>query len=202
MMPRKRRMMFALAIVLPIGVFAAFLLLRLQRADPGADREAERRAHLANIPQGAPLSPLVPESTQDVDKRVEAALADWRTAITIRDADAVTKLDSIFLEAPAAFLDALKKSAGSDDNERVRAFSTRELGKFKRAELAPTFTRLLDDKSPSVRKNAAWALGELGTGGEGRAAARQALAELRHVIKHDPADEVRAAARATLETLD
>ena len=68
-----------------------------------------------------------------------------------------------------------------DANERVRAFSTRVLGKFKQVELAETFERLLEDGSPFVRQNAAWALGELGAevrragGGEarpGRAPAR------------------------------
>ena len=94
------------------------------------------------------------------------------------------------------------QSAASDDNERVRAFSTRELGKLKRADLAPAFTQLLDDKSPFVRQNAAWALGELSAGDEGRAAARQAIAELRQVVKHDPAGEVRAAARTTLDRIE
>jgi HEAT repeat protein len=201
--PRKRRTALALAIALPVAGIVAFLVLHGGGDEPATlDAERVRRAHLADIPESAPPSPSAPPTADDVDKRVEAALADWRRAIVNRDADAVVKLDAVFLEAPAVYLDALKKSAASDDNERVRAFSTRELGKLKRADLAPAFTQLLDDKSPFVRQNAAWALGELSAGDEGRAAARQAIAELRQVVKHDPAGEVRAAARTTLDRIE
>jgi HEAT repeat protein len=144
----------------------------------------------------------VPASPEEVDKRVEAALAEWRSAIVIRDADMLLRVEAAFAEAPATYAEALKKSADSDDNERVRAFSTRELGKFKRVDLAPVFRKLLDDTSPFVRKNAAWALGELGSADEGRAAAREAVPKLRQLVKRDRADEVRAAARATLDRLE
>jgi HEAT repeat protein len=203
--PRKTRTMLGLAIALPVVGVVAFLVVRGQGADPaGPDGERGRRAHLADIPESAPSGPPAPAppSADEVDKRVEAALADWRRAIVNRDAEAVMKLDTVFLDAPATYLEALKNSAASDDNERVRAFSTRELGKLKRVDLAPTFMGLLEDKSPFVRQNAAWALGELGAENAGRTAARQAIAELRQVVKHDPAGEVRAAARTTLDRLE
>ena len=85
--------------------------------------------------------------------------------------------------------------AEAEENERVRAFSTRVLGKLKNAALAPLYRRLLSDKSPYVRQNAAWALGELG------AAAAPALAELQTASTKDPANDVRAAARDALGKL-
>jgi HEAT repeat protein len=163
--------------------------------------EARRLSRQEAFPESPPPSLLAPERPDD-GKRAEAAVASWRNAILVRNANAVVKLDAAFLEAPAMYLDALKSSAASDENERVRAFSTRELGKFRRLDLAPTFEQLLNDKSPFVRKNAAWSLGELSGGADGRAAARRATPELRRLVKRDPADDVRVAARAALEKID
>lgn len=146
-------------------------------------------------------SPPPSEGPQDMSKLVTAALADWRTAILVRDADAVTRLDATFLESPATYVDALRESASTDGNDRVRAFSTRELGKLKRVDLIPAFERLLGDNSPFVRKNAAWALAELGSRTEDRTEARRALAELRHVAARDPSEDVRAAARSAVDQL-
>jgi HEAT repeat protein len=198
-LPRRRRIALGLALALPVVAAGVFLVARNHAgsAEPGTDDR--RRAYFPNFPETAP-SPVAP-TAEALDQRIQAVLSDWRTAILVRDADSLMKVDGIFLETPAMYLDALKKTASSDDNERVRAFSTRELGKFKRVDLAPTFTQLLADKSRFVRQNAAWALGELTAIDDGRAAARQAIAELRRVVTHDPADEVRAAARATLERM-
>ena len=68
----------------------------------------------------------------------------------------------------------------------MRAFSTRVLGKMKNVALVEDFQRLLADKSPFVRQNAAWALGELATRPGGREAAEAALDELRQA-QDDPA---------------
>ena len=111
-------------------------------------------------------------------------MADWRTAIGARDADAVVRLDSAFQTSPERYRDALAASAGGDADERVRAFSTRVLGKLKRPS-SRRFEKLLQDKSAYVRQNAAWALGELAAE-DGREAAKHALAELRHAKKRRP----------------
>lgn len=78
----------------------------------------------------------------------------------------------------------------------MRAFSTRVLGKFKNAAEAPLYQRLLlTDKSPYVRQNAAWALGELGPAGA------SAVAELQKVSVRDRANDVRGAAKDALKKL-
>ena len=119
----------------------------------------------------------------------------WRTAILVKDAPSVIQLDMTFRQLPERFTPALAKSAEKDDNERVRAFSTRVLGKLKNPDEAPLYRRLLTDKSPYVRQNAAWALGELGPAGA------PALAELQRASRSDPANDVRAAAKAALGKL-
>lgn len=142
------------------------------------------------------------ELLTDRDSDVARTIEMWREAILQKDADTVVRLDLSFREAPERYIAALVGRARSDANDRVRAFSTRELGKLVRAELAPQFERLLTDVSPYVRQNAAWALGELGSLPDGRSAAQSALANLRHMGARDPAGEVRSAARNALARLE
>jgi len=104
--------------------------------------------------------------------------------------------------APERYRSALEKSARGDADGRVRAFSTRVLGKRKNAALAPLFETLLADTSPFVRQNAAWALGELAVQEEGRMAARHAVAELRLARAKDPAPDVRSAAKGALARIE
>lgn len=89
------------------------------------------------------------------------ALQLWRGAIRDRNPDTVMACDQMFTGAPSVYTPALSESAQKDSEERVRAFSTRVLGKFANPELGPLFLRLLEDPSPYVRGNAAWALGQL-----------------------------------------
>jgi len=147
-------------------------------AAPTKESETERAAHVASL------------------------IAAWRAAILQRDADMVVQLDLTFRETPDRYAAALLENARTDSNERVRAFSTRTLGKLGRANLAPSFGQLLADASPYVRQNAAWALGELASVPEGRAATRSTLAELRRARSRDPANDVRSAARDALTRLE
>ena len=144
---------------------------------------------------GVGASATAPETPEMIARDVDGLMGRWRTAILVKDASTVVALDLTFRQQPERFGPALEKSAEADENERVRAFSTRVLGKQKNAELAPLYRRLLSDKSPYVRQNAAWALGELG------AAAAPALAELQQASTKDPANDVRAAARDALGKL-
>jgi hypothetical protein len=139
--------------------------------------------------------PPAPETPEQIAAQVDRAMSRWRTGILMKDAPTVIQLDTTFRQLPARFRPPLAKSAETDENERVRAFSTRVLGKLKEPDEAPLFRRLLTDKSPYVRQNAAWALGELG------AAGAPALAELQRASRSDPAGDVRAAAKAALGKL-
>jgi HEAT repeat protein len=140
-------------------------------------------------------APPAPETAEAIAKQVESAMGRWRTAITVKDAPTVLALDLAFRQMPDRYRPALATSAETDDNERVRAFSTRVLGTLKDPAEAPLYQRLLTDKSPYVRQNAAWALGELG------AAAEPAVAELQKASRRDPATDVRAAAKDALAKL-
>jgi hypothetical protein len=136
-----------------------------------------------------------PATPETIAKEVEATMGRWRTAIVVKDAPSVVTLDLAFRQMPDRYRPALATTAETDDNERVRAFSTRVLGKLKNPTEAPLYQRLLTDKSPYVRQNAAWALGELG------AAAEPAVAELQKTSRRDPATDVRAAAKDALGKL-
>jgi HEAT repeat protein len=125
----------------------------------------------------------------------------WRIAIINKDADPVVAIDQGFLAEPARFRDALIDSAERDAEPRVRAFSTRVLGKFKDPSVVPVFQRLLGNDSQYVRGNAAWALGELHHATGGQAAARPALKVLRRLQREDPSEEVRAAATLAVKQL-
>jgi hypothetical protein len=145
---------------------------------------------------GADLAqPRPPETPEMIAHQVEGVMGQWRSAILLKNAPTVIALDMTFRQMPDRYASALANSAERDENERVRAFSTRVLGKLKSPAEAPLYERLLADKSPYVRQNAAWALGELG------AAAAPAVAELQKASARDPATDVRAAAKAALGKL-
>jgi hypothetical protein len=187
------------------AVLALVLVLGSRSLRPGGSAGPEpagfRGFTAGGLPGGAAAAPK-PETPEEVAHEVAGAVASWRSAILAKDADTVVKLDGAFRAAPARYLDALIESASKDPNERVRAFSTRVLGKLRRVELTQTFERLLEDGSPFVRQNAAWALGELGPGAIEPAAVKHALAELRHVRARDPAGDVRSAARDAIDRLE
>jgi hypothetical protein len=125
---------------------------------------------------------------------VGTVMAQWRNGILFKDTDAVLADDALFRQEPARFLEALMTLAETDDDERVRAFSTRVLGKLVEPACAPLLTRLLDDRSQYVRMNAAWALGELAVTPAGHSAAAPALRSLRRLEEREPAKDTRAAA--------
>jgi hypothetical protein len=128
---------------------------------------------------------------------VDTVMAEWRNGILLKNTEAVLAADAVFRREPERFLEALMKLAETDGDERVRAFSTRVLGKLVDPACAPLLTRLLGDKSPYVRMNAAWALGELAVTPEGHAAAAPALRSLHRLEELDPTRDAReAAARA------
>jgi HEAT repeats len=134
-------------------------------------------------------------------EQLRGAMDAWRRAIIERNAETVLMLDRAFATYPGRFGPELLRQAEADPEPRVRAFSTRVLGKLKNAALEKDFERLLADASPYVRQNAAWALGELVERPDGREAAEGAVVELRHLQDSDPAIDVRAAATNALRRL-
>jgi HEAT repeat protein len=179
------------------------LFFRHQRAEQAMRLRAADGSTLRGLEAAPADTPAwKPETPEMIAADVDRSLAAWRQAILVKDADTVVNLDRAFLGSPDRYRAALEISARTDADERVRAFSTRVLGKLKNPALAALFATLLADKSQFVRQNAAWALGELAAQEDGRVAARQAAAGLRQARAKDPAAEVRAAAKGALARLE
>jgi HEAT repeat protein len=158
------------------------------------------------IVEGAPPPDAGPTGNGWADQamtktQLEAAMDAWRKAIQDKDADTVMTLDRAFALLPGRYGPQLVVLAESDPDERVRAFSTRVLGKLKNVELVNVYKRLAQDPSPFVRGNAAWAVGELLSLPNGKTAAMEAYDDLRRLEDSDPATEVRAEATNTLKRL-
>jgi hypothetical protein len=200
-----------------LAVLATILLLRSNRtpqadknrsADEGANTPLTRRDYPGNAagdrdaggatrdgPVATAPDPLAAE------KQVEELMGTWRNAILNKDADTVIAIDGAFANQPKKYQAVLMKSAETDENERVRAFSTRVLGKRVDPECAPLFIRLLADKSPYVRMNAAWGLGELANTPAGRPVAKPALRALHRIEKQDSSPDTRTAASLAAKRL-
>jgi len=188
-----------LAVTAGMGAF----VLHHRRSEQAMRQQAAAGPRSSGL-AGADVAPVwpAPETPEQIEAKVTSSLAAWRQAILVRDADTVIALDRAFLGAPDQYRATLEASVNTETDERVRAFSTRELGKYKNPALAPLFEAKLADKSPFVRQNAAWALGELAAQDDGRTAARHAVAELRHARTKDPARDVRTAAKTALARLE
>jgi HEAT repeats len=191
------------SLVLLTGVTVLALQHRSHRRGAAAAEEAAAaQFRLAAGPLGPSGAGMQPANPAPVKPDVAGAMSRWRTAVVSKDAETVIALDVAFRQKPDLYAPALAKIAEAEGNERVRAFSTRVLGKLRDPALAPLYERLLADESVYVRQNAAWSLGELGAGGDGRAAAEHAVTELQHVRARDPANEVRLAAKDALNKLE
>jgi HEAT repeat protein len=189
--------------LLVVVTAAGGLLLRQRGKEQAIRQRAADRSTLRGLEATADEMPrLPPETPEMIAAEVQRSLGAWREAILVKNAEGVQTLDRAFADAPDRYRAALEASAKSEADERVRAFSTRVLGKQKNAALAPLFETLLSDKSPFVRQNAAWALGELAAQEDGRVAAQRAVAELRHARAKDPAADVRTAAKGALARLE
>jgi hypothetical protein len=180
------------------------------------DRDSRWRGFAAEVPgipsrppqapaatPGAPSSPLPSAAGEATPpNRTDEALMDrWRQAILERRPEEILDLDQDFALEPAHYGPLLELSAGNDPDDRVRAFSTRVLGKYKNVAAANVFDRLLSDRSEFVRQNAAWALGELAARPTGREAANRSAGQLRQLQESDPSPDVRKAAADALKKL-
>jgi HEAT repeats len=155
------------------------------------------------VAPGGPGSPL-PSAAGEApppNRNDEATMDRWRRAILERRTEEILDLDQDFALEPAHYGPLLELSAGNDPDDRVRAFSTRVLGKYKNVAAANVFDRLLADRSEFVRQNAAWALGELAERPSGREAANRSAGQLRQLQESDASPDVRKAAADALKKL-
>lgn len=121
----------------------------------------------ATISSSTAISTAAESAKESKEKTKEPALEMWRSAIITKNAQQVYAAERAFLGDKAKYHDGLAAQAEKDANDRVRAFSTRMLGKFAMAGDVDLFSRLLEnDPNPYVRQNSAWALGELKLGAE------------------------------------
>jgi hypothetical protein len=134
-------------------------------------------------------------------EQVEGAITAWREAILHKNADTVIALDRAFSLFPGRYGPEMVKLAEKDPEERIRAFSTRVLGKMKNVALVDELQNLMTDKSPFVRQNAAWSLGELSARPGGKEAALQAYDDLRQAEDTDADEAVRRVAADALKRL-
>lgn len=157
--------------IVALGALGLWVLQRPRRTSGPAETDeapvaAPSRTDfpaLASLPPSLDAAPpqSPPPGPGEHVNEVAEVVGSWRNAILQRDPEAVTRLDLTFREAPDRYTPALVENATSDPEDRVRAFSTRVLGKLHRPALAEVFHKLLTDRSSHVRENAAWALGEL-----------------------------------------
>jgi hypothetical protein len=143
-----------------IGVVA--LAFAVRPRPHGQSPAAPAGADLPHLTGAQSLEAPTPPEPVDIEAQVAKLIQRWRTAILQKDAEGVLDCDRIFHENPNEFGPALRRSAESDDDERVRAFSTRMLGKLHDGGSADLFAKLLKDPSAAVRGNAAWGLEQLG----------------------------------------
>lgn len=213
---RKRLFAVGTAIVL-VGAGALVVRHRRQAEAPGSHSYEEPSPEVqrdrwhgfeagfdapAPAPVGAAPSPGHPDpaSKTVTPGQVAGAMDEWREAILQKRAEQVIHLDQAFSLLPGRYGPELVRMAETDSDERVRAFCTRVLGKMKNPALVEDFQRMLADKSPFVRQNAAWALGELARRPGGKEAALAALDELQQA-EGDSVTEVRTAATNALKAL-
>lgn len=180
------------------GAFVGAYLSRrsrgaLESADTGAGDPSNLAARLPSVPTVETPVSAVPRAVE-ISERVTQLMLEWRAAILQRNPEVVESLDRTFASYPAEFTPALMASAEGDPDQRVRAFSTRVLGKLRPPETVPLMRKLLADTSEHVRFNAAWALGELGD--------RDSVARLRQALTRDPAASVRRSAGESLKKME
>jgi hypothetical protein len=184
----KWKLVAALAVA---GVIAAALIVGGLAGDHHRGSDPRQGAGVPNLQPAQPHLevPLGPGEIP-AHRQIQNVMDVWRQAIIAKQADKVLECDRIFQDAPAKFSDPLRYSALNDSEDRVRAFSTRVLGKLRDPANAQLFRDLLKDPHQFVRSNAAWGLGQLG--GESN------LAVVDQIRREDHDEYVRNAAAEAL----
>jgi HEAT repeat protein len=178
------------AIALGAGLFGIWS----HRSREGSERSVSAARAPGGFITGAP-EPPAPPAVPPPEEQVAEVMRTWRAAILARDADAVWSCNTTFLTDAELFAPALVESARADGDARVRAFSTRVLGKLAAPALVDVLRERLEDASPFVRENAAWSLGQL------RARAGSAAGVLEEVRRRDESEAVRRVAGEALAAI-
>jgi len=128
-------------------------------------------------------------------QKPEQLFKSWRQAIIIKNPANIEQLSITINGMGAEAIPFLNELALDDDNERVRAFAVRSLGRMRRTDLMPLFINLLrNDSSEFVRTNAVWSLGNLG--------GADALAAIEKASTDDKSENIRTQAKETLNRLN
>lgn len=151
---------------------------------------AQGRAPQAGLPEFNPVGSTAQDFTPE---SVATTMAQWRSAILLKNAEGVERIDDVFRAAPQVFSAALQASAQRDPDARVRAFSTRVLGNTRRKDAMAALRTCLTDANEHVRANAAWALLQVHD--------QSSLTLLGQLAARDPSPIVRAAATDAVQRL-
>lgn len=154
---------------------------------PKLDEIARKKAGLSGP---FPIDDNIAEQERNIGLLMNA----WREAIVLKSIKEIERLSIEIERYNKESIPFLRKLALEDENERIRAFSTRSLGRMRNAELVPLFIGLLkNDTSPFVRENAAWSLGLLGDS--------KSLDSLQLIADNDSSDRVRQSARKAISSI-
>ena len=165
------------------------------RTVTGTSDHLYQARELTRTPEPPPTPASGPAIVNGAPNEVAATgtMQSWQFAIQNRNAELVESIDRTFATHPTTFIPLLMISAQTDTDERVRAFSTRVLGKLRATESATLMRALLADKSEYVRFNAAWALGEF--------VDHDAAALLKKLKHQDRSEMVRRSAENSLQRI-
>lgn len=151
---------------------------------------SEQTQPKAEIKGPFPVDNTVPERLRQIGNVMNA----WRQAIIIKNINDIKHLELAIKSYGQEAIPFLRKLALEDDDERVRAFATRVLGRKNLPELSSLFLDLLhNDNSPFVRENAAWALGRLGD--------PKVIDVLQKVADSDNSEQVRQTAQESINII-
>lgn len=137
----------------------------------------------------------VSEDIPELERRIGRAMNVWRQAIIIKSIKDIERLGLEIKRYKQDTVPFLRKLVLEDENERVRAFATRALGRMARSDLNSLFMGLLqNDTSKFVRENAAWSLGKTGNA--------NTVSLLEKIVSQDESERVRQVAQESIENIN
>jgi hypothetical protein len=135
------------------------------------------------------------ETVASRERQLGQLINTWRQAIITKNIQQIKQLDLSIKSYGNEAIPFLRKLVLEGENERVRAFSTRVLGRMCQIDLADLFVELLEkDHGHFVRENAAWALGRLND--------RNFVEILQKVAETDTSERVRQSALESIKIIN